>query len=46
MHHGSYIRKNIRTKLMNSSASINFTDNIERIIEHYNNQYTPKRVMA
>jgi hypothetical protein len=36
MHHGSYIRNNIKTKLENSSASVNFNHEIEKIVEYYN----------
>jgi hypothetical protein len=36
MHHFTYVRKNLRSKLENSSASINFT-NIEKVIQHYDN---------
>ena len=32
MHHGSYIRNNIETKLTNSSASVNFKNDIDRIV--------------
>jgi hypothetical protein len=45
MHHGSYIRDNIRTKLTNSSASVNFTNDIDRIVSHYNNWSYPNQVL-
>lgn len=45
MHHGSYIRDDIRTKLENSSASINFKNDIERITDHYNNWVYPNKVL-
>lgn len=37
MHHMSYIRNNIRRKLENSSAYINFADNIDNLVNHYDN---------
>jgi hypothetical protein len=45
MHHGSYIRNNIKTKLENSSASVNFKSDIEKITEHYNNWEYPNKVL-
>lgn len=45
MHHGSYIRDNIRTKLTNSSASGNFNKDIDRITNHYNNWKYPDKVL-
>ena len=45
MHHGSYIRKDIRAKLENSSASVNFNQDIERLVEHYNNWKYPEKVL-
>jgi len=36
MHHMSYVRKNIKIKLQNSSASPNFK-NINKIVDYYNN---------
>lgn len=45
MHHGSYIRNNIRTKLDNSSASSNFKNDIEKIVSHYNNWEYPNKVL-
>jgi len=41
MHHMSYVRKNIKTKLTNSSASTNFK-NINNIVTYYNNWKLPK----
>lgn len=35
MHHGSYVRKNIRSKLENSSAYHNFSSEIDRLVEYY-----------
>lgn len=45
MHHGSYIRNNIKIKLENSSASINFKNDINNITEYYNNWEYPKKVL-
>ena len=45
MHHGSYIRDNVRTKLVNSSASTNFNNDIDRIVSHYNNWKYPEKVL-
>lgn len=45
MHHGSYIRNDIRSKLTNSSASINFKNDIEKIVTHYNNWVYPNKVL-
>lgn len=45
MHHGSYIRNSIRTKLENSSASVNFSKDIDKIVSHYNNWEFPNKVL-
>lgn len=45
MHHGSYIRNDIRTKLENSSASINFNQDIDRLVEHYNKWKYPQQAL-
>ena len=45
MHHGSYIRDNIRVKLTNSSASVNFTKDIDKIVNHYNDWVYPNQVL-
>ena len=45
MHHGSYIRDNIKTKLTNSSASVNFNKDIDMIVSHYNNWEYPNKVL-
>lgn len=38
MHHFSYVRNNIRQKLMNSSARVNFKpDQLEFVIDYFNN---------
>ena len=46
MHHGSYIRNNIRAKLENSSASVNFNHEIEKLVEHYKNWKYPEKVFC
>ena len=45
MHHGSYIRNDIRKKFENSSASGNFRNDINRLIDEYNNWEYPKPVL-
>jgi hypothetical protein len=45
MHHGSYIRNDIRIKLTNSSASVNFNKDINRIVSHYANWRYPQKVL-
>lgn len=40
MHHLSYVRLDIGTKLRNSSASVNFKAKINRLVAHFN-QWTP-----
>ncbi len=45
MHHGSYIRDDIRAKLINSSASVNFTNDIDKIVNHYNSWKYPEKVL-
>ena len=37
MHHMSYVRKDLRIKLENSSAKANFISDIDRIIDHWEN---------
>lgn len=37
MHHFSYVRDDIRAKLVNSSASPNYKDRIDEIASHYEN---------
>ena len=41
MHHLSYVRDNIRCKLENSSAKINFKSKIDKIVEYYDNWKFP-----
>jgi hypothetical protein len=45
MHHGSYIRDDIRVKLINSSASGNFNNEIDNIVNHYNNWEFPDKIL-
>jgi hypothetical protein len=45
MHHGSYIRKDMRKKLENSTANVNFKNDIDKIVEHYNNWEYPQKVL-
>lgn len=42
MHHMSYVRKDLRKKLQNSSASPNFK-NIDKIVDYYANWEYPKK---
>lgn len=46
MHHMSYIRKDIRKKLTNSSARGNFANNIENIAQHYDNWVFPNKALT
>lgn len=45
MHHGSYIRNDIRKKLINSSAVVNFHDQIDILVDHYNKWEYPQQVL-
>lgn len=45
MHHGSYIRNNIRKKFENSSASGNFRNDINKLVEHYEKWEYPNPVL-
>jgi hypothetical protein len=42
MHHMSYVRKEIRKKLTNSSALINYKEEVNRIVEHFENWNFPE----
>jgi hypothetical protein len=42
MHHGSYIRKDIKTKLINSSAKLNYEKDIDALTKHYNSWSYPQ----
>jgi len=44
MHHMSYIRKDLRMKLNNSSAKGNFKS-IDKIVNHYNNWEYPQKAL-
>jgi hypothetical protein len=45
MHHGSYIRNNMRKKLTNSSALVNFKNDVERLVNHYDDWVYPNDVL-
>lgn len=45
MHHFSYIRNDIRRKLINSSASINFKDRIDNLVKYYQEWEYPKKAL-
>jgi hypothetical protein len=45
MHHMSFVRKNITTKLNNSSAKGSFDSKIGKISDHYNKWEYPNKVM-
>ena len=44
MHHMSYVRKNIRKKLQNSSASPNFR-NIDKLVDYFDKWEYPKQAL-
>ena len=45
MHHGSYIRNNLRFKLENSSAISNYKDEIEKLVYSYDTWEYPNKVL-
>lgn len=45
MHHGSYIRNDIKKKLLNSSALVNYLKDVESITKHYENWKYPNLVI-
>lgn len=45
MHHGSYIRNDVRSKLVNSSSRAAFANNIDKIVDYYNTWEYPNKVM-
>lgn len=45
MHHMSFVRNNINTKLLNSSANSSFNTIIPKIVDYYNNWEYPNDVM-
>ena len=45
MHHGSYIRTDIRKKLINSSAKNIYFKEIDKIVNHYNNWAFPNKIL-
>ena len=44
MHHGSFIRNDIRKKFTNSSALVNFKNDVESLINYYNEWVYPNEV--
>jgi glycosyl transferase family 25 len=46
MRHLSYIRENIRTKFENSSARVNFNEDIENLIEYFNEWKYPMKALV
>ena len=44
MHHMSYIRKDIKSKINNASSKVNFRDKINFLIDYYNNWKYPNDV--
>ena len=45
MHHMSYIRKDIRKKLQNSSAVVNFKDRVDKLVDYHNKWEYPKQAL-
>lgn len=45
MHHMSYVRKNIRSKAENSSARVNFENEIDNFVEYYENYKSGKAML-
>jgi hypothetical protein len=45
MHHMSYVRRDIRSKLLNSSANANFRDRIEEISKYHDNWEPGRQVL-
>ena len=45
MHHASYIRDNIRAKFENSSASVNFKQDIDNLVNHFTKWKFPDKVL-
>ena len=43
MHHMSYIRKDIRRKLQNSSAVVNFKDRVNKLVDYHDKWEFPKK---
>ena len=47
MHHLSYIRKDIRKKLQNSSAVVNFKERVDKLVDYHNKwEYPQQALMA
>ena len=45
MHHGSYIRNDVRSKLVNSSSRAAFVNDIDKIVNYYNTWEYPNKVL-
>jgi hypothetical protein len=45
MHHGSYIRNDVKSKLLNSSSKAAFVNDIDRIVNYYNTWEYPNKVL-
>lgn len=46
MHHMSYVRDDIRSKFMNSSAQGNWKTQIDRLVDHYDNWKFPEDILT
>lgn len=44
MHHMSYVRDNLKTKLSNSSANVNFKD-VDKIVDYFNKWEYPQKAL-
>lgn len=45
MHHGSYIRDNLETKIVNSNIPENMKQFTSKVVNHYNNWSFPKNIL-
>ena len=45
MHHMSYVRRDIRSKFINSSAKGNWTKHIDKLVEYYDNWQYPEKIL-
>jgi len=45
MHHGSYIRNDIKMKFINSSALVNFSSQVDKLVEHFSTWTFPEQVL-
>lgn len=46
MHHMSYVRDDIRSKFVNSSAQGNWKNHIDQLVDHYNNWKFPDKILT